>query len=225
MTLKEHLQISRRAWKYFFSLDKSYTLLTVLNAFLSSIIGYIPIYFSAKVIDALIAKAPVETVIFYVMLTVGLVFLLKLLHTYSTSMQSVSENTLFRNEDWAFSQKATQMALSSIEDPEVVRLRHRIRLESRMAYNLYFHIFSIEKAVTQITKIIASIAMTLSFYTLPSVPLSFKLAVIAGLILTLVVSAFSNKKVNALRYSFGAENVDIETQIESFQEYMDSYGF
>lgn len=224
MILKEHLQISRRAWKYLFSLAKSYTLLTVLNALLSSIIGYIPIYFSAKVIDALISKAPVETVVLYVMLTVGLVFLLKLLHTYSTSMQSVSENTLFRNEDWAYSQKATQMALSSIEDPEVVRLRHRIRLESRMAYNLYFYIFSMEKAVAQITKIIVSIAMTLSFYTLPSVPLSFKLAVIVGLILTLAVSVFSNKKVTTLRYGFGSENVDIETQIESFQEYMDSYG-
>ena len=46
MTIKEHLQISRRGWKHLFSLEKRNAVLLVLKAFLSSIIEYIPIYFN-----------------------------------------------------------------------------------------------------------------------------------------------------------------------------------
>ena len=54
MKLKEHLKIFWRGVKYTFALERKYTLLLIINAFLSSVIGYIPIYFSAKVIDSLV---------------------------------------------------------------------------------------------------------------------------------------------------------------------------
>ena len=70
MKLSEHFQVLRRAVKYTFQVNKKYTVLLIVNAFLSSIIGYVPIYFSAKVIDSLIAKESVKTVILYVVMTV-----------------------------------------------------------------------------------------------------------------------------------------------------------
>ena len=73
MKLKEHLQIFARGVKYAFALEKRHTTLVILDTFLSSITGYIPIYFSAKIIDALAEGAPTETAVLYVVLTVGLV--------------------------------------------------------------------------------------------------------------------------------------------------------
>lgn len=82
MTWKEHLQISKRAIQFSFQLDQKYAICVILNAFLSAVIGYIPIYFSAKVINALYQHDPLSTMILYVALTVGLVFLINFINTY-----------------------------------------------------------------------------------------------------------------------------------------------
>ena len=120
MKLRDHFQIFRRAAKFTFSTNKKYTVLLIVNTFLSSIIGYVPIYFSAKVIDSLITKAPIETVILYVSLTVGIVFAVNLLNTYISSEKNVAYNAMWRKEDWSYSEKAMQMAYESIENPEVI---------------------------------------------------------------------------------------------------------
>lgn len=62
MKLRDHFQIFRRAAKFTFSTNRKYTVLLIVNTVLSSIIGYVPIYFSAKVIDSLVAKSSIETV-------------------------------------------------------------------------------------------------------------------------------------------------------------------
>ena len=138
MKLREHFQVIRRATKYTFSINRKYTVLLIISSFLSSIIGYIPIYFSAKVIDSLIVKESVKTVILYVVMTVGLVFAVKLLNTYISSERNVAYNAMWRNEDWSYSEKAMEMAFESIEDPEITRLRYRVRRESQTGQNLFY---------------------------------------------------------------------------------------
>ena len=90
MKLRDHFQIFRRAAKFTFSTNRKYTVLLIVNTVLSSIIGYVPIYFSAKVIDSLVAKSSIETVILYVALTVGIVFAVNLLNTYIASEKNVA---------------------------------------------------------------------------------------------------------------------------------------
>ena len=143
MKLRDHFQIFRRAAKFTFSTNRKYTVLLIVNTFLSSIIGYVPIYFSAKVIDSLITKAPIETVILYVALTVGIVFVVNLLNTYISSEKNVAYNAMWRKEDWSYSEKAMQMAYESIENPEVTKLRYRVRRESQTGFNLFFAISSV----------------------------------------------------------------------------------
>ena len=74
MNFKEHSAIFRRGVKYLFELNCSGTIYIILHAFLESIIPYIPIYFSAKLIDAIFEKASHSIIVWYVVLTVGLVF-------------------------------------------------------------------------------------------------------------------------------------------------------
>lgn len=50
MKLSEQLQVIRRAGKYTFRVNRKYTLLLIASAFLSSMIGYIPIYFLLKLL-------------------------------------------------------------------------------------------------------------------------------------------------------------------------------
>ena len=224
MKLSEHFKVLKRAAKYTFQVNRKYTVLLIVNAFLSSIIGYVPIYFSAKVIDSLIAKASVETVILYVALTVGIVFVVHLLNTYISSERSVAYNAMWRNEDWSYSEKAMQMAYESIEDPEVTRLRYRVRRESQTGQNLFYLYQHIERFTGQVTKIIASIALTVSFFTISSVPVGFKLIIVAGVFITLIIQVYATKKTNDLNRDFNASTVDMNILSEHFLNYIEHYG-
>ena len=55
MKLREHMQIGRRAIKHLFSLSRRYCLSTVAGSIVTSLMPYVPIYFSAKLIDGLAA--------------------------------------------------------------------------------------------------------------------------------------------------------------------------
>lgn len=224
MKPSEHLQVLRRAAKYTFSVNRKYTLLLIMNAFLSAVTGYIPIYFSARVIDSLIAGASVGTVIFYVGLTVGIVFAVNLLNTYISSEKSTAYSAIWRNEDWSFSEKSTQMAYASIEDPEVTRLRYRVRLESQTGQNLFYLYRDMEQFTEQVTRIAASAALTVSFFALPSVPVRFKLAIITGLAITLAVQMYAARKTNELNRNFMASSIDMNIISEHFLNYIEHYG-
>lgn len=224
MKLREHFQVIRRATKYTFSINRKYTVLLIISSFLSSIIGYIPIYFSAKVIDSLIVKESVKTVILYVVMTVGLVFAVKLLNAYISSERSVAYNAMWRNEDWSYSEKAMEMAFESIEDPEITRLRYRVRIESQTGQNLFYLYQHIERFTGQITKIIASTALTISFFTLSSVPIIFKISIVLGLTLTLLIQMYATKRTNELDRAFRASSVDMNILSEHFLNYIEHYG-
>ncbi len=224
MKLREHFQVLRRAAKYTFKVNKKYTLLLIVNSFLSAVIGYVPIYFSARVIDSLIAKASLETVILYVALTVGIVFAVNLLNTYISSEINIAYSAVWRNEDWSYSEKAMQMAYESIENPEVTRLRYRVRLESQTGQNLFYLYKCIEVFTGQATKIIASIALTVSFFTVSSVPAGFKLLIAAGVFVTLIVQVCTTKKTNELNRNFNASSVDLNIVSEHFFDYIEHYG-
>ncbi len=224
MKLKEHFGIFWRGVKYTFALERKYTLLLIANAFLSSVIGYIPIYFSAKVIDSLAEGAPLKKVSVYVVLTVGLVFLLRLLLSYIGSAKDVASYTMWRAEDWQYSKKAMDMAYESIEDPEVARLRYRVRRENQTGKNLWDLYRNMEQMVGYLTKIVASLALTASFFALPSVAFGYKLAILAGLAVTTAVQIFTTQKSNRLDRDFWASCVDMNILAEQFYDYIEDYG-
>ena len=51
MTLREHMQIALRAVKRTFAFEKRYAVSLLMQAVLKAVIPYVPVYFSAKVID------------------------------------------------------------------------------------------------------------------------------------------------------------------------------
>ncbi len=223
MKLSEHFQTFKRAAGYTFVVNKKYTVLMILNAFLTAIIGYVPIYFSAKVIDALVDRAPIETVIMYVVLTVGIVFAVNLLNTYIASEKEVANNNVWRNENWLFSEKATQLAYESIENPEVTQLRYRVRMESQTGQNLFYLYTHLELLIGQLTKIVASLALTISFFTIDSLSVSIKMLIVLGLLVSLAIQTYATKKTNELNRDFMAASVDMNVISGHFYDYIAQY--
>ena len=223
MTLKEHIQLFRRGLKLCIKLEKRYTICLILENVLDSLTGYIPIYFSAKLIDALASRQPLNVLVLYAALTVGLVFLVKLLRVWIVGIKHTYENVMYHNEDWMFSDKAMQMAYESIENPEVTRLKYRIRRESQTGFNLFHMLHCITAMVSEGSEIIASLALTLSFFVLPSVSTAYKLILIGGLLLKLAVSMLSIQRSAKLEADFWDSCVEINVWAKCFYDYIDDY--
>lgn len=223
MTLREHFSLMKRAIKKCFELEKKYMVCLMLSAFLDAVTGYIPIYFSAKVIDALVQGAPFRETVMYVLLTVGLVFLVKLVAAFVSSVRDVYANALYRSEDWSYSEKAMQMAYESIENPEVTRLRYRVRMDSQTGFNGFYLLDSTEKLIIDGTKIVASAALTASFFALPAISVSIKLSLIASLVILFLVSMRVTAKAAKLDNEFMALSADANRMSAQYGKYTDDY--
>ena len=223
MTLSEHVRISKRAIRHLFSLSRSYAACLILNAILLNLMPYVPVYFSARLIDGLYERQPVQTLAFYVALTVGMVFLLSLASAYLSSRRDIASSELYLSEEWAFSEKAMEMAYASIEDPDVTLLRKRIATESQTGYNSWYLTSSLERLVSSVTRILMSLSMTLSFFFLEGIPLLMKLGFVAGILFTILCGALASRKSEAIFSRFMDTSVHLNVFGGKYYDYIGHY--
>ena len=223
MNLREHIQISKRALKMMLTMSKTYTYSLIFGSFLSAVAPYIPIYFSAKLIDALYAGDKIQTLVLYAALAVGLTFFLSQMISYLSSLRSQAENEMYRAESWMFSDKAMDMAYESIEDRDVKLLLERIKKETQTGFNRFYLYQCVERIISNTTQITASVSLTLSFFLLPSVQFYLKLLLIGGIILTIACSIFSTKKSSDLQGVLMADCVDANIYTTRYDEYTHDY--
>ena len=186
MTLREHFQIALRAVRWTFSIDRRYTLCLFAYALFSAVAPFAAVYFSARVIDALAAGLIAQAAL-YAALAVGVTFLLRAAATAADSVKQTTSEVYF-GESWKHAEKAMSMAYDSIESRDVALLRERISIETQTGYNRYFLFRSIESLTGNVTKIVSALALSASFFTLPSVPAGWKIALIAGTIVTTIAA-------------------------------------
>lgn len=223
MKLSEHMHIFGKSLNLLYSLSKKLTICLVLTSFVLAILPYIPIYFSARLIDALSAGEPISVLALYAALTVGLVFLMSVLKSYLTAQQENGWDAAYQNQHWLYAQKAMDLAYASIEDRDVSILCERIKSESMTGYNLYFLRTGVSMLVRYLTQIIMSLALTLSFFMIDSISLGLKLAFIGGVILTVIISLFTTVKAEKLQNEFFETNVDLNMQGAKYNEYLNHY--
>lgn len=222
MKLGEHGRIFARAVKMLFSLNRAYLWCTIWKAFLSSVIPYVPIYFSAKLLDAILTGARVETVAWYAGLTVGLAFLLNLLLTWVTVAREVEEDKLYRERDWMFSEKQMGMEYSSMENRESALLLARIREESNSGYNLFFLYYGMERCIRSMTGIVFSASMMVSFFTLRTIGIYTKLGVVAGIVLTVLSGIFVTSQESKINVMFYHKNVTMNVLSGKYRSVLQS---
>ncbi len=194
MKLSEHIRIFRRGVKWMYRLSPTFTRCKTLEFFLDALKPYIPLYFSAKIIDGLYEGAELKRLAFYVVMTVGLSFLLNVVTSRMSAYADCAASQIWWQEDWKFAQKAMGMAYESLEDRETKLLLERIKKENQTGCNIWRLQWILRGFVYNTTRIIASVSLTLTFFLLPSVPLAGKAAILAGIAAIVGYSVFSNAK-------------------------------
>lgn len=223
MKLREHMQIGRRAIKHMFLLSRRYCLSTVAGSIVTSLMPYVPIYFSAKLIDGLAAGEGIEVLALYASLTVGLVALLSLLNGWITVQNDLGSKEQARGLDWVYAEKAMGMSYASIEDREVNLLRERIRYESQTGYGLYWLIHFFRALAGYVVQIAASVSLSVSFFAVSTVPLWQKLAFVGAVITTTLVNILLTSKRGKITSAFCSKCVDWNLIDAKFSSYVDDY--
>ncbi len=223
MKLREHIAITKRAVKMVFQLDRTFAVCVILHSFLIAVIPYIPIYFSAKLVDALLAGAPIDTLVLYVSLTVGITFLLHLFKSWIEHIRHNASNVIYRMEEWQYAEKAMRMAFESIETRDVQILRNRIKKETQTGYNRFYLHMCMEYAVRYTTQIVCSLSLTLSFFTNQTIPLYMKLALLGLLLLTVIVGIVVTAKQKKQEGWFYDSNVIMNIMSEKYDAYVNDY--
>lgn len=223
MKLSEHYEISKKSIRLLLSLSREYTVCLILHAVITAALPYVPIAFSAQLVDALYEGKPVELLAFYVFLIVGIVFLLKLLDTFLQARMKVSQDAMYRNEEWSYSEKAMQMAYESIEDRDVEILCARIKMESQTGYNLWHLYHGLESTIYHGIKIILSFSLTFSLFFLDTVSVLMKSASAGGILLTTVCGIMIVRKTEAMNNKFFECNVDLNVLCGKYYDYLEDY--
>lgn len=223
MKLKEHLQISRRSVRLLYALSHRHLICLVLSSIVTAILPFVPVYFSARLIDALTAGSDIRTLALYASLTVGITALGSLVKAWLEAQKEIGFKEVNGALDWLHAEKAMSLAYSSIEDREIALLRERIKTETQTGYNLFFLIGCVESVIQYAVQILASISLTASFFMLTAIPWWAKLALVGGVGLNVVLTVLVKRKSASLQTAYLSNAVPLNTQLEKFMQYLDHY--
>lgn len=223
MNLLEHVKIGRKSIRLLFSLSREYTVCLILHTVIAASLPYVPIAFSARLVDALYEGRPVEILALYVVLTVGIVFLLKLLDAFISARREVSIDALYRNEDWSYARKAMELAYESMEDRDVEILVTRIKAESQTGYNLWRLYHGLECIIQNSIKVILSVLLTFPLFASHSVPGWMKPVCGGGILFTVACGILVARKTEKMNNALMEENVGLNVLSRKYCDYVDDY--
>ncbi len=224
MKATEHIAINLKGFCWLWKRERRTMQILIGHALLDASRSYVPLYFSAKIIDALVTGESAGILARYILLTVGLSMLFTLGLHYLKPHKDTAFDRIFQNERWSYGEKAMQMAYSSIEDTSVSLLRARIQMESQTGYNLFYLTHTVDTLIYTVTQILCSIAMTVSFFANTQILLWHKLVFLALLLLTVAVECVCQVKFTEITNRFMDECVAENLRFEKYGRYIEDYG-
>lgn len=224
MKLSEHFSIEMRSFRWLLRHERKYTLCLIAHSILTAIVSYVPLYFSSKIIDALVSGDSVRVLVVYVVLTVGLTFLIKVIADAIRPHMDAAFKRAYLNEEWRYSKKAMEMAYESIEDCDIALLRDRIKTESQTGFNLFYLCRTTRNFIFTGTQIICSLAMTLSFFRNSMISIQIKVGIVGLLAATIVVESLCMIKSMKITNTFWDECVFLNLIMEKYNNYVSNYG-
>ncbi len=228
MTMGEHIALFRRGLGLLWQYDKGYFRAMVSRVVLSAALPYIPVFFSAALVDELTAitrgTGSVRTLVLYAALTVGLTFLGSLLNTWLSVKEGQRQTALYRAERWSFSKKAMELSYGSIEDRETALLRERIGFDSQTGYNLFYLIRCTREGLDGLVRILLSVSLCVTFFVQPGIPLWHKLLIPLLLALDVCGLTWQIDKIRKEYDTLTENTIESNMRAGKYNDYVDNYG-
>ncbi len=223
MTWREHLTISRRSLKLLCALSRRRVISAVLGSLVDALLPYVPVYFSARLIDALAQRAPMRTVWTYAALLAGLTALLGALSAWIRAQRQIGDRKLWMRREWMYAEKAMQLPCDAIEDHQTALMRERTRVESQTGYNLYYLLLCLEDVTRCAVQIAAAAILMLPLLLGGSLTAAAKAAFAGGAALSILLTIWSRRSVERRKEPFYASCVKENALLNRYMDYYMHY--
>ena len=223
MKLREHISIYVRSIKMTYGASRRFLICILIDEILSAVTPYIPVWFSARLVDGLIAGNSSDELMFLAWLGVFIVFAVNTLQTFIASVESRAEYDVYALERWSYSDKALEMAYETIEDRDTKLLLERTKKETQTGWNRFYLYRSYREITFSVTQILAGLGLSASFFALRSVSIWAKLGLLLLFAAVAAVNVLSESKVQASKNKFWESAIDMNVLDDRCGSYIKDY--
>lgn len=130
--MKKDMQIFKFGLKEIHILQPWVIPVTILDSFFKSIMPFISIFMSSKIIDELLGTKNVDKLVLLVGITIGLNLIVHLLSTGFSHLKTLLVRIMWQNQDMRINEKIATMDYQHLENPETHILRTKISEAEQM---------------------------------------------------------------------------------------------
>ncbi|MCL2774110.1 MAG: ABC transporter ATP-binding protein/permease [Oscillospiraceae bacterium] len=221
--IKYHLPMIKRGILTLMQIEKPFVILHIIIEIISQFAPYITIYMSARIIDELIGNQNVNTLILYILITIGANMILSLLINGLTHLKNYHQEQFYKNETMNFSEKTMSMDYENTENRDINLLRERINTESRTGYNIYNLYTALGNFVGAVINIVLAITLTLSLFANREVSLISKLIMLAMIAGIIIVNYFTANKRSKLYLNMYEDAVPLNAMFHYYAGFYSNY--
>ena len=218
-----HVSMIKRGVLMLMKIERVFIILHLIIEIISQFSPYITIYMSARIIDELVGAKDINTLILYVLITIGANMLLSLVINGLNHLKNYHQNQMYKNENMLFSEKIMSMDYENTENRDIYLLRERIKIESQTGYsiyNLYTHLGFFIGAFINIS---LAITLTLSLFINKDVTLLSKLIMLAMIGLIIIITLLSSTKREKLYLDMFEEAVPLNGWFNFYGRFYSDY--
>ncbi len=166
-TLRQHVRLVLRGLKVFSSFPQPVLLPSTISALFDAGVPFVNIYFSAQVINELAGGRDQSRLTLLVFLTIGLNLVFTLVKSLVTRWTAYCDTAMWTSISKVYTDKFLSMDYIDVEDPAVQQEFSEIRQHHNgMGFGLSRLIHSYNQIIIGLIRIVLSVAMAFSLFTL-----------------------------------------------------------
>ena len=199
MRFKKRIENTKRGYRILAKYCPGLIWAKVLQSIAKTIAPFVTIWFSARIINEITNDRNVDRLILYVLLTIGINFILSMIKNSMEKKVNDKESGMWNYFSKVFSDKQMEMDYVDLEDPDIRKQKQKAEENLFMFGNgLGQLVWDTSGLVEVFIGIAASIALTVSFFTSKSGNALVDSPVWIGVLLIVVIlSGFITSKLKA----------------------------
>lgn len=193
---KNHLVMILRGISTMIKMEKAFMLLHLTIEAITPIVPYLNIYMSARIIDELADSQNINTLFFYVSLTVGMNMILTLILGGLNQLKNYHQNQFYVNKSMYFSIKNMTMDYENMENKDIHLLLERIKVESQTGHNEFYLFSRAGTFIKEMISIILALVLSFSLFMNKSISFIIKITLLILISMVIYINYYSTKKSN-----------------------------
>lgn len=171
LSFKELWRLTKRGYQLQWKINRPFFLSRLLSAAFQAIQPFAALWFSAKLLNALMDRQQIEMLIFWAALAAATAFLLSVIGKTLERWNATNQLTFWHRTEHLYTEKMLSMDYEDVERTEIHTLRSQIdQNDNYNSYGLNILLWSLQELIAGMVGVAASIGLTWTLFTSKTVP-------------------------------------------------------